>query len=99
MEHSEILEPIHACLRELLEKEKNNSSPDIKYTDTDVVAVTLLYSLVLGNRLYHSFREEKVGIAHAQHVSEYFSQLIQQTTHGMSQVSVKGFYNAKGKKQ
>lgn len=97
LEESEILEPIHYCLRELLERQKNGK-PESGFTDHDVVAITLLYSIIMGDRLVEQLKEEKVGLEIAQDLSDYFAVAIQQTTLGMSKVNVRDYYKEKGTK-
>lgn len=96
LEESEILEPIHTCLRELLEYQRAGKSIT-DFTDHDVIAVTLLYSIIMGDRLVNYLKDEKIGLGAAQTLSEYFANQIQGTTFGMSQVNVKDYYKEKGK--
>lgn len=95
---SEILEPLHTCLRELLERDRTGSSLDIKYTDDDVVAATLMYAHILGNRLIHNLTEEKAGIALAQELTKHYSVLINEVTLGMSKVDTSVYYKGRGNK-
>lgn len=88
---SEILEPVHSTLRELLAVESNGGYQG-KYTDDDVVAVTLLYSLVMGNRLLRQLSEEKVGIVMSHDISNHFTKSIQLITLGMSKVDMSSYY-------
>lgn len=97
LEESEILEPIHNTLRELLELEAKGKGWSAKYTDHDVIAITLLYSMVLGNRLVHQLKEEKAGLELAQSLSNHFAATIQEVSLGMSKVNVKDYYKQRGK--
>lgn len=96
LEESEILEPVHTALREILERQRVNK-PYTGYTDHDVIAITLLYSMVMGDRLVEFLKSEKIGLEAAQVLSDHFAQVIQQTTEAMSQVNVKDYYKQRGK--
>jgi hypothetical protein len=95
LEESEILEPVHTALREILERQRLNK-PVSGFTDHDVIAITLLYSMIMGDRLVDFLKEEKIGLSAAQLQSEYFAQVIQLTTQAMTQVNVKDYYKKKG---
>lgn len=95
-DRSEILEPLHACLRELLERDKQGSSQAVKYTDNDVVAATLLFAHILGNRLVHRLSDEKVGISMAGELGKHYAALINEVTLGMSTVDTSKFYKGRG---
>lgn len=89
---SEVLEPIHHVVRELIEKESKTEGQSEPFTDSDVIAVTLLYSMVMGNRFYYELDSEKVGLGFAQKMSNHFSKTIQDTTMAMSGLDVKKYY-------
>jgi hypothetical protein len=98
LKESEILEPVHACLRELIERERLGK-PFGTFSDDDVVAVTLLYSMVMGNRLLERLKAETVGINFSQEISNYFSIMLQDMTLGMSKVNVTQYYKGKEQKK
>lgn len=96
---SEILEPIHTCLRELLDIEKQNRGSSIQYTDDDVIAVTLLYSQILGSRFIEILDDEKVGVGFAKEVAESYGAMIRELTLAMSRVDTTVYYKPRGKDQ
>lgn len=96
LEESEILEPVHTALREILERQRVGK-PVAGFTDHDVIAITLLYSMINGDRLVEYLKTEKIGLEAASHISEYFARQIQETTMGMTQVNVKDYYKQKGR--
>lgn len=95
-EESEILEPVHTCLREILEHQQKGK-PITGFTDHDVIAITLLYSMINGDRLVEYLKEEKIGLSAAQHLSDHFANVIQENTLAMTQVNVKDYYKNRGK--
>ncbi len=95
-EESEILEPVHTALREILERQKIGK-PITGFTDHDVIAITLLYSMINGDRLVEYLKEEKIGLSAAQLLSDHFANVIQETTQTMTQVNVKDYYKNRGK--
>lgn len=92
---SEILEPLHACLRELLEYQRQGKDGSIIYTDDDVIAITLLYSTILGSRLANILASEKVGITLAVEMSRHYAALVNETTQGMSRVNTSAYYKGR----
>lgn len=99
LEESEVLEPVHSCLRELLERERQGKAWNQKFTDHDVIAITLLYSMIMGNRLYHYLSEEKASITIAASLSQHYTAAIQETTFSMSRVNVAEYYKERDSKQ
>lgn len=95
-EESEILEPIHSCLRELLELEHIGKGYKARFTDHDIIAITLLYSIITGNRLVHRLVEEKVGITLSNELANHFGNIITQVTKGMTNVDMIEYYKKKG---
>lgn len=93
---SEILEPVHTCLRELLEREKKGMSQSVVYTDDDVMAAALLFTHVTGNRLVHQLTEEKVGIGMASKLAKHYSALINEITDSMSGINPATYYKDEG---
>lgn len=91
-EISEVLEPLHHCLRELLERERKGISQSIVYTDDDVMAATLMYSHILGNRLVSKLTEEKVSLGMSSNTGRHFSTLINEVTLGMSNIDPSRYY-------
>ena len=96
MEESEILEPVHKCLRELLDLEKKGKSQNYEYTDHDIVAATLLYSHILGNRLIHRLTDERASIGLSKHLGKTYGEAIQLLTKQMTNVDISVVYNEKG---
>lgn len=91
------MEPLHVCLRELLERDHQGKSHLIEYTDADVVAAALMFSHVLGNRLIHNLTREKVSLGMSQHLATTYGGMIQHLTKSMTGVDVNVFNNGKGK--
>lgn len=87
-EESEILEPIHACLRELIEWDKAKKTHLIRYTDHDIVAITLLYVHILGNRIIHTLSDEKVSVTFSKEIVENYVDMVKKLTLAMSRVNV-----------
>lgn len=96
-EESEILEPLHTCLRELLELEKQGRGVNNEYTDHDIIAATLMYATVLGNRMYHNLKNEKASIGMASDMSQHYTALIREVTLGMSGVDTSTFFKERNK--
>lgn len=95
---SEILEPLHSCLRELLEYEKKGKLPVYKYSDEDVICITLLYSLIMGNRLMNILTEEKASVQLAQDIGNSYGTMLRQLTLGMSRVNTTAYFKSGGNK-
>lgn len=96
-EESEILEPLHKCLRELLSLEQSGTGKGgMEYTDHDIVAATLLYSHIMGNRLIVNLKEEKASIGLAQHLAGTYGEAIQVLTKQMTAVDINVIYKGKG---
>lgn len=85
---SEILEPIHACLRELAAWDKAKKSHLLKYTDDDIVAATMLYIAVVANRLIHTLSEEQVNAKYSKEIVENYAENIRQLTEAITRVNV-----------
>lgn len=96
-EISEILEPLHACLKELIERDHLNKSHLIEYTDRDVVAISMMYAHILGNRLIHNLTDEKASLGLSQHLATTYGNMIHDITESMSGVDVRVYSNSKGK--
>lgn len=94
---SEILEPVHHTVAALIDQEANGKSKQEPYTDSDVIAVALLYSIVLGNRLYYIMDDQKASLSLAKTLSEHFSVVVQETTFAMSGINMKTYYKERGK--
>ena len=95
IEESEILKPIHTCLRELLEVDKEGKGHLIEYTDHDIVAITLLFSNILGNRLIHRMTDEKVSLGFSQSTAKSYGNMIQEITEAMTGVSLKEHFKGR----
>jgi len=96
IEESEILEPLHKCLRELLSLDKSRASGKIEFTDHDIIAITLMYSHILGNRLIYNLKDEKVSIGLSQHLASSFGEAIQVLTKQMTAIDINVVYKDKG---
>ena len=96
---SEVLEPLHACLRELLESDRQGKSHLIEYTDKDIAAATLIYAHVLGNRLAHNMMREKVSQGMSQHLATSYGGMIHSLTKSMAGIDINVIFNGKGKGQ
>lgn len=96
LEKSEILEPLHTCLKEVLDKEKAGGL-NIEYTDEDVIAATLMFSHVLGNRMIHLYTDERASIGLSQHLAATFGEQIQIITKQMTKVDISLIYKGGNK--
>jgi hypothetical protein len=100
LEESEFLEPLHTCLRELLELEKQGKSLNYRWTDHDVIAATLLYATILSNALVHNLKDSNASINMAADLSQHYSALIKEVTLGMSGIDVSNYFKEReGKKK
>jgi hypothetical protein len=97
-EESEILEPIHACLRELLERDRLGKGHLMEYTDHDVVAATLVFSHILGNRLAHKLTRENVNLDYSKELATGFGISIINLAKMMSGVDVATLYKGNEEK-
>ena len=95
LEESEILEPLHACLRELLERERLGKSHLMEYSDDDVIATALLFSHIMGNRLVHNLTDENVSIGMSQKLAVEYGAQIQLLTLSMSGVDLSNAFKDK----
>lgn len=98
LEESEILEPMHACLRELMEYDLKGKSHLLKFTDHDIIAITLLYSTILGNRFAHNLVADKASQKVTAEISHNYAKAIQNLTLGMTRVDVVGHYKEREQK-
>jgi hypothetical protein len=92
LNESEILEGVHACVRELLDVESKGNGDKLDYTDDDVIAVTLLYSLVMGNRLIKTLTDERVSIGMSKEIASNYAFQLRQLTLGMTRVDTSSYY-------
>lgn len=83
---SEILEPVHSCLAELILREQQAKSQNMRYTDADVQAATLLYAHVLSNRYIHYLTEQNAPLTVAENTTLSYLTVIKEITMSMSQV-------------
>jgi hypothetical protein len=88
LEQSEILEPLHTCLREVLQLDKDGKSSQIEYTDDDVLAASLMLAHVLGNRLMHRLVEERASIGLSRHLATTYGESIAVIAKQMSGVDI-----------
>lgn len=91
-EKSEILEPVHAVVRELIERDRRGVSHHNEFTDSDIVGVTLLYAHVTTNRLIHTMTEEKVSIGFSKSTALGYGELIKTITQNMTNVDMDNHY-------
>lgn len=91
-EESEILEPLHTCLRELLARDEAKKTHLIEYTDADVIAAHLMYTHIMGNRLAHRFGREKVPINTTTFIAKTYAEQIRLTTKQMAQLDIAEYY-------
>lgn len=96
-EISEILEPLHTCLSELLERDRLGKSHLIEYTDKDVLAVSMMFAHVLGNRLIHNLTREKASLGLSQHLATTYGETIHNIVLSMSGLDVKVYNKGKEK--
>ena len=99
MEESEILEPLHTCLREILELEKQGRGLNNSFTDHDIIAATLMYATVLANRMIHNLEDEKASIGIARDMSQHYSALIREVTLGMSGIDTSTYFKERESKK
>lgn len=99
LEESEILEPLHACLREVLEMERQGRGLNYRYTDHDVIAASLMYATILSNRLIHHLKDEKAGIGLANEVGQHYTALIREITLGMTGIDTSTFFKERKEKK
>lgn len=92
LEESEILEPLHACLRELLERDRLGKTDSMRYTDHDIVAVTLMYSHVLNNVFRNRLRDTDIDDEIMIELITGFGVEIFNLTRTMSKVDLSNFY-------
>lgn len=88
MDQSEILEPLHNCLREVLELDTKGKGAEIVYTDNDVLAAALMFGHVLGNRLMHKLTDEKASIGLSRHLATTYGESIAVIAKQMSGVDI-----------
>lgn len=89
-EESEILEPVHNCVRELLGRDE--AGRKMEYSDEDVIAASLLYSSVLGSRLSQKLNESNASMALCTDLALSCGQRIRQLTIDMSSVDTNTHY-------
>lgn len=99
LDESEILEPLHACLRELMEYDKMGKGRLLQFSDHDIIAVTLLFSTILGNRLAHNIVKKDADKTLIADVSTHYSRAIQNLTLSMTGVDVIGHFKERDQKK
>lgn len=97
-DETELLEGLHTTVRECLERDRQGKSHLMEYTDSDVIAVTLLYAHILGNRLIHHLTREKATLGISNEIALHYGVLINELTLAMSQVDTSVYYRAREKK-
>lgn len=95
LEISEILEPLHNCLRECIERDDDAKGHLMIYTDADVVAATLMFSHVLGNRMAHKLTNMKSDQASIKKMAQDSGERIRLITKHMSGVNLAEYYKRK----
>lgn len=93
---SEILEPLHTTLTELIDKDRQGKSHLIEYTDRDIVAAALLFAHITGNRLIHNLTKQEASIPLTQHLASTYGGMIREITKAMTGIDVDVFNNGKG---
>lgn len=91
-EESEILEPLHNCLRELIAMDEAKKGHLIEYTDTDVVAAHLMYMYIMGNRLAHRLGREQAPLDTTTHLASTYAEQIRLTTKQMAKLDIAEYY-------
>lgn len=91
-EESEILEPLHNCLRELIAVDEAKKNHLIEYTDADVVAVHLMYTHIMGNRLAHRLGREGAPLETTTHLASTYAEQIRLTTKEMAKLDIAEYY-------
>lgn len=87
---TEMLEPVHNIVRELLEIEKKGKNVPV-YTDSDVIATALLFAHVMGNRLSDKLIDERVSIGMSKHLASTYGDSIALLTKQMSSVDLNSY--------
>jgi len=98
-DETELLEGLHSTVRECLERDRLGKTHLIEYTESDVIAVTLLYAHILGNRLIHHLTREKTGIGLANELAQHYASIINEVTLGMGRVDTSVYYKGRDKEQ
>lgn len=91
-EESEILEPLHNLLRELLAQDDARKSHLIEYTDTDVIAAHLTYGHILGNRLAHRLGQQGVSAEMATSMARDYARFMTLLTKLMADLDIAEYY-------
>lgn len=91
-EESEILEPLHHCLRELLARDEAKKSHLMEYTDADVIAVHLMYTHIMGNRFAHRSGRNRIPIETTTFLAQNFAAQIRLTTKQMAALDIAEYY-------
>lgn len=71
---------------------------NVEYTDRDIIAATLMYAHVLGNRQLLNLMDERASIGLSQHLTESFGQTVHLLTKQIADVDVNAVYNKEGNK-
>lgn len=92
LDESEILEPMHSCLRELVEYEMQGRGHLLEFTEHDIVAVAMLFSTVCGKKLTHDLIKSTSTPEQMKHMGNVYARLIRDITFGMTKVDVLEHY-------
>lgn len=85
---TEMLEPIYSCLDELQQRESNGNIGNIRFTDKDIIAVSLTFCSILGNRFAYKLIDEGATAKIAESSSIHYGRLIREIVIGMSDVEL-----------
>ncbi len=88
LEESEMLEAIHSCLREIIARDEAGTGHLIEYSEHDIIAITLLYTKILGNRLAGKLADEKVSLKYSEELALSYGEMVRQLTKSMSGIDV-----------
>ena len=91
-EESEILEPLHNCLRELLARDEAKKNHLIEYTDADVIAAHLMYTHIMANRFAHRSGRERLPMETVQFIAQNYAAQIRLTTKQMANLDIAEYY-------
>jgi len=91
-EESEILEPLHNCLRELLARDEAKKGHLMEYTDADVIAAHLMYTHIMGNRFAHRSGRDKIPLETTTFLAQNYAAQIRLTTKQMSSLDIAEYY-------
>lgn len=98
LNESEILGPLHYCVRECLDNDINSKSHHIEYTDHDVVAATLMLVHICTNRLIHDMERNQVPLRFAAKTAGNYADLLYRQVRSMTGIDVRKHFKYGDKK-